>query len=228
VTEGGEIGSSRPGPWQEATGRLAARSLAAGDPMGWFDALYDAGAAGEITMPWDRVEAHPLLVDWAHARAIEGTRRRAVVVGSGLGADAERTAGLGFETTAFDISPRAVELARARFPDSAVHYVVGDLLDPPPGWLRGFDLVVEIITAQALPDPPRRQAIVNVGRLVAPRGTLLAIEAIDSETEPANRPPPWPLVRAEIDAFATDGLTCVSVEQINGHWRAEFTRPTEG
>lgn len=75
-----------------------------------------------------------------------------------------------------------------------------------------FDLVVEIITVQALPNPPRRQAITNIGRLVGTDGTLLVISAIHDERR--NRPldlPPWPLRRDEIDAFATDGLTTIHV-----------------
>jgi hypothetical protein len=81
---------------------------------------------------------------------------------------------------------------------------------------------------QALPDPPRRQAIVNVGRLVAPGGTLLAIAAAHGEAAEAGSGPPWPLTRAEIDTFATDGLTSASVELISdgdtARWRACFHR----
>ena len=55
-------------------------------------------------MPGSRRDAHPLLVDWARGQAVRGRGRRAVVVGWGLGADAEYTARLGFDTTGFDIS----------------------------------------------------------------------------------------------------------------------------
>ncbi len=46
--------------------------------------------------------------------------QRAVVIGCGLGADAEYVASLGFDTTSFDISGTAIRLARQRFPGSAV------------------------------------------------------------------------------------------------------------
>jgi ubiquinone/menaquinone biosynthesis C-methylase UbiE len=182
--------------------------LAEGDPTGWFDRLYAAGSDGHVAMPWDRTEPHPLLVQWAQARDLAGVGRRAIVVGSGLGADAEHVANLGFDTVAFDISETAKRIARERFPRSAVHYVTADLLDLAEEWLRSFDLVVEIITVQALPDPPRRQAIVNVGRLVAPKG----IE--------------------EIEAFGTDGLQATEVEMVSPtggstdlRWRAQLERP---
>jgi hypothetical protein len=69
---------------------------------------------------------------------------------------------------------------------------------------------------QAFPDPPRRQAIVNVGRLVAPGGTLLAIAA--RHTADANTGPglPWPLRREEVETFATDGLAVQHIEEIFG------------
>jgi SAM-dependent methyltransferase len=80
-------------------------------------------------MTWNRAEPHPLLVEWAETRELEGAGRRAVVVGCGLGADAEYIASRGFQTVVFDISETAIRIARRRFPRSAVHYVAADLLD---------------------------------------------------------------------------------------------------
>jgi SAM-dependent methyltransferase len=217
--------------WEEEENRIAPAYLAAGDPTGWFDELYAAGERGRITMPFDRREPHPLLVEWAELRDLDGTGRRAVVVGCGLGADAEYVAARGFETTAFDVSEAAVRIARQRHPGSPVDYRTADLLDLPPEWRHRFDLVVEIITVQALPDPPRRQAIANVSSLVADQGTLFVVAAVDGETEVAE-PPPWPLRRDEIEAFATGGVVPVSVElapmpgdEAVRRWRAELTRP---
>lgn len=215
--------------WDDLGDRLAARSLADGDPTGWFDRLYAAGAAGEVSMPWSRRTPHPLLEPWS--RGLDGRGRRAIVVGCGLGADAEHVAALGYDTVAFDISETAIRSARLRRPDSSVHYQTADLLDPPVAWIRAFDLVIEVITVQALPDPPRRTAIVNVGHLVAPGGTLLVIAARRTPAGTDVAGPPWPLSRDEIDAFATDGLTQVRVEQMadprypdSPRWRAEFRR----
>ncbi|NUS40854.1 MAG: methyltransferase domain-containing protein [Terrabacter sp.] len=73
-------------------------------------------------MPWDRSEPAPQLREWAESHADGVTRRgrRAVVVGCGLGADAEYLASLGFDTVAFDVAPTAVRVAQERHPDSAV------------------------------------------------------------------------------------------------------------
>ncbi|WP_214321792.1 alpha/beta fold hydrolase [Nonomuraea sediminis] len=218
------------GGWGAQGSRLAARSIADGDPTGWFDRLYAAGASGEVPMPWDRDTANPLLVEWACGLAPR-PGERAIVVGCGLGADAEFVAGLGYDTVAFDIADTAIQLARERHPGSAVEYVMGDLLDPPAAWLSAFDLVVEVITVQALPDPPRHTAIVNVGRLVAPGGTLIVVAARRDDAGELADGPPWPLPREEIEAFATGGLRPFRVEELTGphdpddlRWRAEFRR----
>ncbi len=217
--------------WEGEERRLDALALAAGDATGWFEELYAAGAAGRVSMPWSRTEPHVLLAEWTQTQRLDGEGRRAIVVGCGLGADAEHVAKLGFDTVAFDVSPTAVTIARERYPESPVRYVAADLLKLPSEWLRAFDFVVEVITVQALPDPPRHQAIVNVGRLVAPGGTLLAIAArhtADAKTGPGL---PWPLRREEVEVFATDGLAIHCIERLTisqrkdePRWRVEFRR----
>jgi SAM-dependent methyltransferase len=217
---------------EEEEARLASASLAAGDPISWFDRLFAAGARGQVPVPWRRHQPHPLPANWASAQEFSGAAQRAVVVGCGLGADAEYVASLGFDTTGFDISGTAIRLARRRFPGSTVRYVVADLLNYPQAWQRAYELVIEIITVQALPDPPRRQAIANVSRLVGPGGTLLAIAAVHDDDTPSTMLPPWPLRRAEIEAFGADGLNPTRIEitvtpgEPDDHrWLAEFRRP---
>lgn len=215
---------------EDEEARLAAVSLAAGDPTGWFDRLYAAGAAGRVPIPWSRRQPNPLLTDWAQRHHLAGTGKRAIVPGCGLGADAEYLAGLGFTTIGFDVSPTAIRLARERYPGTCVEYVCADLLHLPRPWRQEFDLVAEIITVQALPRAVRPHATASVAGLTAPGGTLLVIAAIpDSLGEQPG--PPWPLTRAEIDAFAADGLTpaaieitAVPAEPAERRWRAEFRR----
>lgn len=208
------------------TTRLAAASLAAGDPTGWFEQLYAEAGAGIAEVPWDVPRPSKLLAEWARDHEVTGAGRRALVVGCGLGRDAEFLAGLGFTTTAFDISATAVRTARERHPDSPVEYGVADLLDPPPQWRGGFELVVESNNVQALPRPERDRAIANVGPLVAPGGTLLVLAAA---TGTDTGGPPWPLTRDEVEAFAAPGLVPVRVEELDDagdplirRWRAEF------
>jgi SAM-dependent methyltransferase len=220
-------------PDREAeTRRLAAEAVRAGDATGWFERLYVAAGSGEALVPWDRGAPHPLIAEWVQTRRPDGGGRRAVVVGAGLGEDAELVASLGFETVAFDISPTAIRTARERHPGTAVRYVVADLLDPPADWRRRFDLVVESLTVQSLPDPLRPRAIEAVRDLVAPGGTLLVVAAVRDAADGPVQGPPWPLTREEIDAFAAGELQPVQVEDLpapgdpsSRRWRAEFREP---
>jgi SAM-dependent methyltransferase len=217
---------------EEMARRLSAEAVAAGEPTAWFERVYAAAEAGETRVPWDFATPAALLVEWAAERDLDGAGCRAVVVGCGLGEDAEFIASRGFATIAFDISPTAVRAARRRFPDSPVRYVEADLLHLPADWIEAFDLVVENYTLQALSDPPRAAAIASVGRLAGPGGTLIAVARSRDPGDPDDGPP-WALTRAEIDALVEPGLRPVRIERIpvdpkRQPWRAEFTRPAAG
>jgi SAM-dependent methyltransferase len=200
--------------------RLAAES---DDPTGWFEQLYSS----DMTVPWHQDGPDPYLARWA--ADLNGAGRTALVVGAGLGDDAEFVAGLGFDTTAFDVAPSAVRQARQRFPASKVRYEVADLLNLPADWR--FDLVVENFTVQSLPSELREKAIAAVASLVAPGGTLI-VHATYRDSDVRRPGPPWPLTRADVDSFAADGLSPATVTLIPepghpelGTWQAEFTKP---
>ncbi|MET9226547.1 class I SAM-dependent methyltransferase [Lentzea sp. NPDC003310] len=196
-----------------------ARRLQAADPTGWFEKLYAEADAGTASVPWDIPTPQPHLVDWA--AGVDGTGRRALVVGCGYGRDSEFLATLGFEVTAFDISPTAVAAVRQRHPDSSVDYVVADLLDPPAEWHHAFDLVVENMTVQALPVDLHADAIARVAWLT---GSTLLVLAVAREDGSDVTGPPWPLTPSEIRAFETDGLTALKVARDGARWTAEFVR----
>ena len=218
-------------PAEERASRLAGESLAAGDPIGWFERLYAGVEQAGIGVPWDRGSPNRLLVGWTQTHGLAGQGRRALVVGCGLGDDAEHIASLGFDTTAFDVAPSAIREARRRYPRSTVDYTQADLLDPPAGWRGALDLVVESITVQALPPALHEQATHAVTAFVAPGGTLLVIAARRDQRDGAQQGPPWPLTRHEIDAFANGDLEVVGIEEIADpgvrRWRATFCRPSD-
>jgi SAM-dependent methyltransferase len=154
---------------------------------------------------------------------------RALDVGCGLGDNAEALAAAGARTTAFDLSQKAIDWAKRRFPDSHVDYRAADLFAAPPEWRESFDLVHECYTLQALPADLIPRAAEALAAFVAPGGRLLVIaRARENAAAPAG--PPWPLSRRSIEALATGGLELVSVEQIEPpgeklHWRALYRRP---
>jgi SAM-dependent methyltransferase len=206
---------------------LAAISIAHGDATGWFEQLYASAERGIAVVPWADFGPYPRLVSALAGRPAQG---RALVVGCGLGDDAEYVASLGFATVAFDVSPTAIAVARRRFPQSTVEYVTADLLSPPTAWCGAFDLIVEIFTLQVLTGPFRRAAMARLARMLAPAGRLLVIARARDEQDPPGEMP-WPLTRAELDSFDEYGLTTQVVADVIDHedrgpvrrWQAWFT-----
>lgn len=215
---------------RERARALARASIARGDATGWFEQLYQQ-ASGELSnVPWADREGHPLLVDWLaeHRALVAG--RRALVVGCGLGEDAEELARAGAAVCAFDIAPTAVEWCRRLWPNSSVRYEVGDLLALPREWVGAFDFVLEIYTLQALPAELRAPGMAAMASTLAPGGHLLAISRARELTDPPGELP-WPLTRPELEQFAQLGLTQSEFADITTaddpptrHWRARFTR----
>lgn len=213
---------------------LAAQAIGAADESGWFELLYAEAETGSTVVPWADGDANPHLAEWAGARDEhrDGTGKRALVVGCGLGYDAEFLAGLGYEVTAFDVAPTAIERAVRENPDSKVTYVTADLLALPADWAGAFDLVVEAYTVQPLYGPVRGRALAALHVPVAPGGTLLVIARATNDPDPVRDPAmmPWALTRRELDA-AGGPLRLVTVEQFFDdedppklRWRAEFRR----
>jgi 2-polyprenyl-3-methyl-5-hydroxy-6-metoxy-1,4-benzoquinol methylase len=192
----------------------------------WFEELYADAEAGRRAVPWDRGGPNPFLAQWVRERAGDGHGRRALVVGTALGDDAELLASLGFAVTAFDIAPTAIEGARRRFPASGVDYRVADLLALPQEWRGAFDLVAEAITVQALPLSLRDRAIDAIASAVAPGGTLVVVSGIHEGDGPREGPP-WPLTREELDRFERTlrpvevGVARIGAER---RWRGEYAR----
>ncbi|MGB7415990.1 MAG: class I SAM-dependent methyltransferase, partial [Thermosynechococcaceae cyanobacterium] len=142
--------------------------------------------------------------DWLTQAPPPQNLASALVIGCGLGDDAERLQQQGYRVRAFDVSPTAIAWCQQRFPNSEVDYTVADLLNLDPQW-EPADFVFECRNTQALPLGVRSQAIQAIAKLVAPHGRLLVITRL-RETEAAPDGPPWPLSESELSEFTTLGL----------------------
>jgi len=184
---------------------LATKHIADGDPLGWFETLYAEAGDDPAIIPWVDLSPNPSLLTWLIRQETGDTGLTALVIGCGLGDDAEELARRGFETTAFDISPTAIAWCRRRHSKSSVSYLVADLFCAPDEWIGRFDFVLESCTLQVLPPDLRRQAIRHVASFVAPNGTLLVISRGREPWEPEGKMP-WPLTRQEMAFFRDVGL----------------------
>lgn len=187
-----------------ATQRLAKLYADRGDPNGWFEEFY-ARADGDIEkVYWADLKPHPLLL--AHLeKHPPAAGSRAITVGCGLGDDVEVLARHGYDATAFDISPSAIDMCRQRYPETTADYRVADLFDYPTGWVRGFDLVYECNTIQILVGEERGRALEAIAELVAPGGVVLVSCRSRNVGEELDA---FPLAvdRDEIDGFRRAGL----------------------
>ncbi len=190
------------------------------DPGGhreFFEARYRSAQRQADGIPWANLEPSRFIAE--QVTAMEAFGRPAIVVGCGLGDDAELLASLGWTVTAFDVAPSAIEWCRERFPESQVDYVVADLFDPDPDWLGRFALVVEVATVQSLAPLRRRGTIAAIADLVGPDGVLL-VSALGRLHGEHGDGPPWPVTRAELRDFERFGL-------VEGHFEREPS-PWEG
>lgn len=187
----------------------------AGKWLSTFDGIYREANGDVSRIPWAHRKPCPSLIAWLNA---EGSRcirpgSRVVVVGCGLGEDAAALAERGYDVTAFDACPAAVESARRLRPEMARCFIEADLFNLPARLVHRYELVVEVHTLQSLPPQHRHALAEGMSRLLAPRGVLLAIARARDDSIPVEglEGPPFPLTACELrDVMASCGLSPMS------------------
>ena len=170
----------------------------------FFESLY-AGAGDDYSqIPWARLSPRPVLMNWLDAEPpAAGTV--ALVVACGLGDDAEELARRGCVVDAFDVSPTAIDMARHRFPNSSVTYLVADLIHLPSSWRERFELIVEVQTIQSLAPSEHRAAVAAISTCLSPGGRMFLRATVRGDDELALSRP-WPLTLSELRWFEDEGL----------------------
>lgn len=174
------------------------------DPLGWFEPLYKGAQGDHKKVFWADLEPNPYLVKWVDDNETNPAGKKAIVIGCGVGDDAEVLSEQGYDVIAFDISSAAIDLCKHRYPDTKVHYKVADLFNVPKEWQDNFDLVFECNTIQVLPGNYRILARNAMISLLAPGGCILVScrSRKQGELEDAI---PLPLDHDEINGFCKEG-----------------------
>ena len=186
-----------------------------GEHGGFFEERYRSANRDPGVIPWAGLAPNRYVVE--QAGSPPPVRHEAVVVGCGLGDDAEHLASLGWRVTAFDVSPSAIDWCVERFAQSRVDYVVADLFDVPPAWSRRFGLVVEVATIQSLAPGMRDRTIAAIADLVGPAGKLI-VSALGRLGGEHGVGPPWPVMRNELRAFERFGLVEQRFDREASQW----------
>lgn len=200
---------------REKTKQVAAEFGEKGDHFGWFDEIYKSAEGNNELIPWADLEPNRYFKEWADRVGLSGEGRKAMVVGCGLGDDAIYLHDLGFNVTAFDISPTAIDWAKKLSEGRKIDYSVADLFKPAEEWLGSFDLVLEIYTIQPLPLEMRNDVIDAVGAFAKDGGELVIVtRGREDDEEPVELP--WPVSRKELSRFEANGFTQTFFEEMPG------------
>ncbi len=185
---------------------VATEYLEKGDLYGWFDAVYRETEEDSEQIPWVDMEPNRYFIQWNETAKLEGKGRSALVVGCGLGDEAKFLDEIGFDVTAFDVSEKAIEIAKKIHSDKDIKFVVADLFDPPREWNKAFEFVLEIYTIQALPLSIREKTIDAIASFVAENGELVVVQRLrENDEEPEGLP--WALSPDDLSEFEKNGLT---------------------
>lgn len=187
--------------------------LASGDYVGTFEEIYARAQESNSNPPWAYMQATPDLVQWAEKVNLDGYGKSAIVVGCGMGDDAEYLARRDFKVTAFDVSETAIAICLKRFPNSKVNYQQADLFSLPQTWHHAFDFVLENRTIQSLPSKIYQKTMQAIATLVDEDGTLLIL-ANGRDPQAPKDSIPWPLSRHELQHFTELGLTEIDFDDI--------------
>ena len=171
-----------------------------GDVLGWFDSIYTDAKGDYRSVFWADLQASPYLLKWLEENKTILSEKKAIVVGCGVGDDAEALSSFGYDVTAFDISAEAIKLCQGRYPQTKVNYLVENLFDYPQEWKENFDLVYECNTIQVLPNKYRIKARDAMVEFLKTQAHILVSCRSREEGEQLDAIP-LPLDKSEMNGF---------------------------
>jgi SAM-dependent methyltransferase len=177
----------------------------------FFDSVYKSASHNLVSIPWVKLKPNELLTDFLATAQIEPSQK-ALVIGCGVGDDADVLQRAGFVVDAIDISPTAIEIAKGRFVSPDINFTVADIFALPKQHEGRYDVVYEGLTIQSIPRAKRKELIKIIASLVAPKGTLLVYAHRQEDTDNMGGPP-WPLYRHEFDWILEHGFEEISTRE---------------
>ena len=168
--------------------------------MNW-DECYQKGETR-----WDKGAPSPAMRQYLERHAVRG---RALVPGCGRGHEVALAAEHGLDATGLDIAPTGIAEARAKYPDLADRFMMGNLFDPPEKLRGAFDVVLEHTCMSALPPLLRADYRRGIDLTLRHGGLLIGVWYIDPALDPGTEGPPFPFSVADLTALFAEGYAIV-------------------
>jgi SAM-dependent methyltransferase len=198
-----------------------------GDNYDWFEELYASSGNDIGKIPWTDLNGNTYLKQWITNQDMSVYQNQSVlVVGCGIGGDAELLSTYFSKSTAFDISSSAIKWIKNRFPESKVNYFSADIFDEQAGFQENapYDFIFEAYTIQALPRELKVPAMEVLPKLLKTGGQLLVI-CDGRKNEEEGFSVPHPLSPDELQTL-NNSLQETSFEELEGHQKREFSKRT--
>jgi methyl halide transferase len=155
---------------------------------------------------WDKGAPAPAMKQYLERHLVRG---RALVPGCGRGHEVALAVEHGLDATGLDIAPTGVAEARARYPNLAERFVIGDFFDPPREMRGAFDIVLEHTCMSALPPAMRADYRRGIDLTLRRGGLLTGVWFINPALDPGEEGPPYPFSVADLTALFADGYEIV-------------------
>jgi len=193
----------------------------------WFEDLYANSGNDTSKIPWSDLQGNSYLQEWIERQDMTSYRNKSVlIVGCGIGGDAELLSHYFGKVSAFDVSPSAIKWVKEKYYNSKINYYTADLFDKKALFhTEGpYDFIFEAYTIQALPQNLQFSAMKIISKLVAKGGELLVI-CDGRKNNEEGFTMPHPLSKDDLATFEKQ-LTMASFEELEGHRRRGFSKRT--
>jgi len=174
----------------------------------FFNGIYKNANESYSNIPWATLDGNIYLKEYLENEK-QTTNKKALVIGCGLGDDANLLFLHGYIVDAIDISQNAINLAKKRFPNTDINFMVQDIFNLPDFMKNNYDFIYEGLTIQSINPKFREEIIKTISNLNNTNGKLLVYTNIQNDNTSLGGPP-WPLYKSELELFNVNRYETIS------------------
>lgn len=166
---------------------------------GFWDERFERGFT-----PWNHGAVPQALIDYAKR---ETQQQTCLIPGCGHAHELGFLLQLGWDVTAIDFSPAAVDAARALFPNDARRIVEADFFQYVPA--TNVSLIYERAFLCALPPVMRTKVVARWAQLLPAKGKLIGFFFVDDDPTSSKKGPPFCITSNELHELMRQDFVCL-------------------